>query len=536
VKDSIPETASESVPTGPEVLQWSLELECAGKSEGAELPVVPGYQVLGLLGKGGMGIVYKAWQTSQQRLVALKMILAQEWAGPNDVKRFHTEAQAIARLEHPNIVRIYEVGDHAGSLYLALEFMAGGNLGRKMGGKPMSPCHAAQVIKTLARALQHVHERGIIHRDLKPANVLLNSDGIPKIGDFGLAKQFPRAFANVETIVLPQLHELMTRARMRQGTTTADDREAELTRSGAVLGTPSYMAPEQALGMTARIGPAADLHALGAILYQMLAGRPPFTGANLGEVLHHVRFQMPVPPSVLVADMPVDLETICLKCLQKRPAERYASAEALADDLHRFLAGERIETQLPAVAEVQTDSWLPRDIELGVSAMTHDEWEAWVCLRFGSPQALQSAEQKPGWVKQRQAPQSHESINRRSTIATIAIIVAMWGMVAGTLVAGRLGATVGGAALACVFYYFYFFFVGREKPKPMKMLLCAIASGFGSAVGVSLVEQEKSSVAMAAVFGALMPMMILGLLENLSEDWWEALIGWFTTLLKRKRK
>jgi serine/threonine protein kinase len=283
--------------------------------EGTE---IPGYEILGVLGRGGMGVVYKARQVSLKRLVALKMILAGSHAGPADLARFRVEAEAVARLQHPNIVQIYEVSEVSGLPYFSLEYVGGGSLARELAGTPMRSRRAAELLETLARAVHHAHRREIVHRDLKPANVLLTRDGVPKVADFGLAKQ-------LET-------------------------EGEhLTRSGAIMGTPSYMAPEQAEGKTKHIGPAADVYALGAILYEMLTGRPPFRAETPLDTILQVVSEEPVPPRRLQSKVPRDLETICLKCLEKRPAQRYPSAKALADDLRRFLNGEPIHARILGV-------------------------------------------------------------------------------------------------------------------------------------------------------------------------------------------
>jgi tetratricopeptide (TPR) repeat protein/tRNA A-37 threonylcarbamoyl transferase component Bud32 len=274
---------------------------------------VAGYELLGVLGRGGMGVVYKARQVKLNRLVALKMVLAGAHAGALQLARFATEAEAVARLQHPNIVQIYEVGEHDGLPFLSLEYLAGGSLARKIAGKPQPPRAAAETIELLARAMASAHERGIIHRDLKPANVLLDKDGLPKITDFGLAKRL--------------------------------EDDSGQTRSGTLMGTPSYMAPEQARGRTHEIGPHSDQYGLGAMLYELLTGRPPFVGTTLNETLFQVCNQEPVPPTRLQPKCPRDLETVCLKCLQKEPPRRYAGCEALADDLHRFLAGEPIKAR-----------------------------------------------------------------------------------------------------------------------------------------------------------------------------------------------
>jgi serine/threonine protein kinase/tetratricopeptide (TPR) repeat protein len=286
------------------------------------------YEVQGVLGRGGMGVVYKAWQKGLNRPVALKMILASEHAGSEHLARFRMEAEAAARLQHPNVTQIYEVGETNGHPFLALEYVEGGTLADKMDGTPQPPRPAAELLETLARAMHHAHERGIVHRDLKPANVLLLATeeasqgtdyGVPKITDFGLAKRL--------------------------------DVDVKQTQSGAILGTPCYMAPEQAAGKVGRVGPATDVYSLGAILYDLLTGRPPFKSSTLLDTLEQVKTVEPVPPARLEPKVPSDLQTICLKCLRKEPEKRYASAKALADDLRRFLNGEPIEARPTPVWE-----------------------------------------------------------------------------------------------------------------------------------------------------------------------------------------
>jgi WD40 repeat protein len=281
-------------------------------------PAVPGYEILGELGRGGMGVVYKAHQLKLARLVALKMILAGGHAGPDDLTRFRAEAEAVARLSHPNIVQIFEVDDLAGLPYFSLEFCPGGSLDQKLKGTPLPPAQAATLVETLARAVHAAHLKGVVHRDLKPANVLLAEDGTPKITDFGLAKRLG---------------------------------EAGRTATGAVLGTPSYMAPEQAAGGSQEIGPPADTYALGAILYECLTGRPPFRATTPLDTILQVLHDEPVPPTRLQGTLPRDLETVCLKCLHKDPAKRYASALELAEDLGRFLRGEPVHARPVGRAE-----------------------------------------------------------------------------------------------------------------------------------------------------------------------------------------
>jgi hypothetical protein len=273
-------------------------------------PVISGYEIVGELGQGGMGVVYLARQLKLKRLVALKMILPGTKVRAATLERFRIEAEAVARLQHPNIVQIYEVDERGGRPFICLEYVPGGSLAQKLGGTPQAPEAAARVVQALAWAVHAAHEQGVVHRDLKPSNVLLMGDGTPKITDFGLAKQL--------------------------------DMEEGVSLSGEIKGTPSYMAPEQAAGKTLEIGPLADVYALGAILYEMLTGRPPFKAATALETVAQVLEQEPVPPGRLHPKLPRDLETICLKCLEKDPRRRYVSAAALARDLARFLACEPI--------------------------------------------------------------------------------------------------------------------------------------------------------------------------------------------------
>jgi tetratricopeptide (TPR) repeat protein/tRNA A-37 threonylcarbamoyl transferase component Bud32 len=273
-------------------------------------PQVEGFSIQSELGRGGMGVVYKARQTKLNRTVALKMVLAGAHAGAEQLARFHAEAEAVAHLQHPHIVQIYEVGEHGGLPFFSLEFVDGGCLADRIGGKPQPVDETAHQVELLARAMAYAHEQGIVHRDLKPANVLLTKDGQPKITDFGLAKRL--------------------------------ESDSSQTKSGTLMGTPSYMAPEQARGEVREVGPLADVYALGVILYEMLTGRTPFIGASILDTLQQVRNKEPVPPTQLLPKIPRDLETICLRCLQKDPHKRYASALALADDLRRFQAGEPI--------------------------------------------------------------------------------------------------------------------------------------------------------------------------------------------------
>jgi hypothetical protein len=284
----------------------------AAPSDAAGPSAPPGYEILGELGRGSMGVVYRARQIKADRMVALKMILAGGHAGDAERARFRTEAEAAARLQHPHIAQVFEVGEHGGVPFFSLEFCPGVNLEKKLAGGPLPPREAAALVEQLARAMHYAHQKGIVHRDLKPANVLLAADGVPKVTDFGLARKLG---------------------------------EAGQTASGAVLGTPSYMAPEQAAGKGKEAGPAADVWALGAVLYECLTGRPPFQAATALDTILQVVGRAPTPPRHLRRGVPRALERICLKCLARKPGGRYASAGELADDLGRFRKGEPVRAR-----------------------------------------------------------------------------------------------------------------------------------------------------------------------------------------------
>ncbi len=291
----------------------------------ADLPTIPGYEVQTILGHGGMGVVYRARQVNLNRDVAIKMLLAGPYASQVERLRFAREAEAIARLQHPQIVQIYDVGEVSGRPFYAMELVEGGTLAKQLADKPVSVRDAAETLALLSRAVQSAHECGIVHRDLKPANILLDENATPKISDFGLARQV--------------------------------DFDAGLTLTGARMGTPSYMAPEQVIG--GEIGPAVDIYALGTLLYQMLTGRPPFRGESVIETEQRLISETPQSPSELNSSVPRDLETICLKCLEKEPYQRYATAAELADDLQRFLRYEPIAAR-PIGRAVRLGRWVRR--------------------------------------------------------------------------------------------------------------------------------------------------------------------------------
>jgi serine/threonine protein kinase len=287
----------------------------SGEPEGPRL--FGDFELLGEVGRGGMGVIHRARQRSLNRMVALKLILAGEWASPDFVERFRTEAEAAASLEHPNIVPIHEVGEWGGQHYLAMKLVEGGSLARKLdeaqrvnpGATPYAPEAAARLVATIGRAVQHAHDRGVLHRDLKPGNILMDGTGQPFLTDFGLAKLVRR--------------------------------DAHPSRTVAALGTPAYMAPEQAAGNRA-VTTAVDVYGLAAVLYELLTGRPPFAGGTSFETVRRVLEHEPTAPRRLAPGLPRDLENICLRGLMKDPGRRYASASALVDDLERWLRGEPV--------------------------------------------------------------------------------------------------------------------------------------------------------------------------------------------------
>ena len=300
-------------------------------------PQVDGYDIVGRLGRGGMGVVYRARQRGLDRLVALKMLRGGGHADPESLARFRIEVRSVARLRHPNVVQVYDVGESRGLPFVALELLEGGSLDARNGGNPQPEAESATLIATLARAVASAHEAGIVHRDLKPTNILFTRDGIPKVTDFGLAKRL--------------------------------DEEDGQTQSGQVMGSPSFMAPEQARGEGRDVGPLADVYSLGAILYEMLTGRPPFKGSSPLETLSLVVQAEPVPPMKLRPGLARDLETICLKCLSKESERRYLGAAELADDLDRWLHGSPIQARRVELIE-RGWKWIKREPTAAMLALT----------------------------------------------------------------------------------------------------------------------------------------------------------------------
>jgi eukaryotic-like serine/threonine-protein kinase len=307
----------------------------AGASPGhvgdlAALPAEFGdYELLERIGEGGMGVVFRARQKSLGRIVALKMIQRAALASAADVARFRAEAAAAAHLAHPQIVPVYDVGQYEGQPYFSMKYVAGTTLARRLAESPLPPREAAELLLPICRAVAFAHEHGIVHRDLKPSNILIEASGEPLVGDFGLAK------------------------RIDVDPAGENSQQAEsLTRTGAILGTPSYMSPEQAAGSRGNVGPASDVYSLGAILYQCLTGRPPFQAASAVDVVMQVLEQDPVLPRILNPQADPDLEMIALKCLQKPADLRYASAAALADDFAAYLANEPISARSTNVTQL----------------------------------------------------------------------------------------------------------------------------------------------------------------------------------------
>ncbi len=294
---------------------------------GNEFPPIPGYYIMEELGRGGMGVVYLAADLTLHRRVALKMLHRSSKISADHRRRFLGEARAAARLHHPNLVQIFDSSEFEGHPFLVFELVEGGTLAERLQRKPLTFEESAELMETLCRALQFAHDRHIIHRDLKPSNILLGIDGVPRITDFGLAKRL--------------------------------DEDANQTISGQVIGTPSYMAPEQAAGLAATSTPAVDIYSLGSIFYELLTGRPPLRAASVMETLEQLRTRDPVPPRRVRPEIPRDLETICLKCLQKEPSRRYISAQVIADEIGRFRRGESIVAR-PVGAIGQARRWCRR--------------------------------------------------------------------------------------------------------------------------------------------------------------------------------
>jgi serine/threonine protein kinase len=318
----------EAAPAAPGGAVSTVVHESAGGGNGSDPgPWLDEYERLEEIGRGAKGVVYKARQAGLNRVVALKMVLAGAHASADELARFRREAEGLARLRHPNVVQVYAVGDEDGLPFFSMEYAEGGSLARRIGGKPQPARQAAAWMEAVARGVHHAHEQKLIHRDLKPGNVVLTADGVPKVMDFGLAKWLEKT----------------------TGT----------TQDGDIRGTPSYMAPEQAAGRLDQIGPRTDVYGLGAILYELLTGQAPFRARSRIDVLKQIQERDPPRPRAVNRAVDAELEAVCLKCLEKKPAERYAGAEELADDLARWLRGEPTVAR-PRGWAARTVRWLRR--------------------------------------------------------------------------------------------------------------------------------------------------------------------------------
>jgi len=319
----------EAAPPADETPTVTLSDTTPAKPPAREAPRTFGqYELLAELGRGGMGVVYQARQKHLGRTVALKMVLASHLASAQQLRRFEAEGRAAASLRHANIVRLLDSGQVEGQPYLAMDYIAGENLARRLQRGPLDMDAAVRLVCDVARAVDYLHKQGIVHRDVKPSNILLDEDGQPYLTDFGLAKLLAT--------------------------------DSHLTGTGVAAGTPSYMAPEQAAGQPADVTPLCDVYSLGAVLYELLAGRPPFQAASAIDVLIQVLESEPVSPRHLNPAVPRSLATICLKCLEKQPAARYASAGALADDLERYLKGEEVEARSGGAVQ-RVRRWMRRE-------------------------------------------------------------------------------------------------------------------------------------------------------------------------------
>jgi serine/threonine protein kinase len=337
-------TLASAAPTAGMTPEMVVQVEAESSAVAMEPRRFGEYVLLKEIGRGGMGIVYRARQPSLDRIVALKMVLTGRLATPDDLQRFLSEAAAAGGLQHPNIVKVYEVGNVDGQHYFSMEFIEGQSLAQKLQEHgPLPSRTAARYARSIARAIHHAHAQRILHRDLKPSNILLDAQDVPHITDFGLAKRL--------------------------------DGSSRQTQTGAILGTPSYMSPEQAAGRIHDLGPTSDVYGVGAVLYEMLTGRPPFRSESPLDTIMQVVEREPVPPRLLNPKVDHDLETICLKCLEKDSARRYASAQDLADDLERYLNGETITARSFNVLDR-----LQRTLERSVHDVAFHTWSSMVLV------------------------------------------------------------------------------------------------------------------------------------------------------------
>ena len=345
-------------------------------------PNIPGYQILGKIGQGGMGVVFQAKQERLNRLVAIKVIRGGRWVSAREIDRFKSEAELLAKVQHSGVVQIHDILECDGVLCLILEFVDGKSLAEKPHQSTKPPMEAASLARNVAATLTAVHAKGILHRDIKPGNILIDKDGCVKVTDFGVAK------------------ELST--------------DSSHTMPGEIIGSPSYMAPEQARGKLDQISERTDVYAIGATLYELLTGRPPFAGSSTTDTLEAVKTKEPIPLTALVSSIPKDLETICLKCLEKEPTRRYASAADLGDDLGRFLQGIPIAAK--AVSPVERGvRWCRRNPDK--AALTAFAFLAIVAFATGMT-----------WFSTRLASAKKEALERGTSLKTQQLY-AQWGRI-----------------------------------------------------------------------------------------------------------
>src|SRR6266516_2795856 len=354
------------------------------------------YEVLEEIARGGMGVVYKARQKSLNRFVAIKMILAGQFAGKQMTQRFRGEAAAAGTLQHPNIVAIHEIGMHEGRHFFTMDYVEGQNLSQLVGTRPLPLKHAARYVKLLAEAIHYAHQQGILHRDLKPSNVLVDASDQPRITDFGLAKRFDDSQPST---INPQL-----------------------TLTGQMLGSPNFMPPEQASSQRGKVGRHSDVYGMGAILYHLRTARPPFQAESFESVIAQLLNNEPMSPRLLNSSVPPDLETICVKCLQKEPSRRYQSAQELADELGRFLGGKPIHAR-PVSRVERAWRWCGRNRPLALTGAV--VIILLVTLAIGSPIAafrinrerLRAEVARQNETQLRQQAQAQELVSRQNSYA-----------------------------------------------------------------------------------------------------------------------
>src|SRR5205809_588869 len=375
------------------------------------------YELLEEIARGGMGVVYRARQLSLGRIVALKMILAGQFASQQIIQRFRGEVTAAALLQHPNIVAIHDVGIHDGQHYFSMDYVEGEDLSQIVGNRPLPPAKAARYVKLIAEAIHYAHQQGILHRDLKPSNVLVDANDQPRITDFGLAKRFG---------VPPSGGQVSGPAKAGTPNEPAEAGTPyveSFTLTGQMLGSPNFMPPEQASSQRGKVGRHSDVYGLGAILYYLLTARPPFQAESFESVINQLLNTEPVSPRLLNSSVPPDLETICVKCLQKEPEKRYATAQELADELDRFLSGKPIHAR-PVTRAERTWGWCRRNRPLALTGAA--VIILFVTLAIGSPIAafrinrerLLAEAARQNETQLRQQAQAQELVSRKNAYAS----------------------------------------------------------------------------------------------------------------------